>query len=53
MAENLAWLPSVNPSADGSEAAPYYDVYGFESADAESASNQSNSVVYDDMTVRG
>jgi uncharacterized protein (TIGR02145 family) len=30
MAENLAWLPAVAPSADGSTSSPLYYVYGYE-----------------------
>lgn len=29
MAENLAWLPRVNPPGDGSSTLPYYYVYGY------------------------
>lgn len=30
MQENLAWLPSVEPSLGGSDSLPYYYVYGYE-----------------------
>lgn len=30
MSENLAFLPSVSPSSDGSETLPFYYVYGYE-----------------------
>ena len=30
MAENLAWLPGVSPSSDGSETLSYYYVRGYE-----------------------
>jgi len=30
MAENMAYLPSVNPSSNGSDSSPFYYVYGYE-----------------------
>ncbi|MFY9365023.1 MAG: hypothetical protein WAP18_08015, partial [Bacteroidales bacterium] len=33
MAENLAYLPSVSKSADGSRTEPHYYVYGYEGTD--------------------
>lgn len=33
MAENLAWLPSVNPSSIGSEEQPYFYVYDYNGTD--------------------
>jgi uncharacterized protein (TIGR02145 family) len=37
MAENLAWLPSVSPSSNGSATNPYYYVYGYQGTDVEQA----------------
>lgn len=42
MAENLAFLPSVSPSANGSATDPYYYVYGFESTHTDSARTEFN-----------
>lgn len=37
MTENLAWLPGVSPSTDGSETVPFYYVYGYEGTDLNAA----------------
>jgi uncharacterized protein (TIGR02145 family) len=37
MAENLAYLPSVSPSSQGSLTLPYYYVYGYEGTDVNAA----------------
>ncbi len=37
MAENLAYLPSVSPSANSSETSPYYYVYGYQGNDVNAA----------------
>ncbi len=39
MAKNLYWLPGVSPSSVGSEASPYYYVYGYEGTSVEEAKN--------------
>jgi uncharacterized protein (TIGR02145 family) len=39
MAENLAWLPSVNSSQDYSETTPYYYVYSFDGTLSEALAN--------------
>jgi uncharacterized protein (TIGR02145 family) len=46
MAENLAWLPSVSPSAYGSETMPYYYVYNNEGSNANTAKANSNFSTY-------
>ena len=46
MIGNLAYLPSVSPSADGSETSPYYHVYGYEGSDVEEAMAEENYLVY-------
>ncbi|MCF8366007.1 MAG: hypothetical protein K9H16_09510, partial [Bacteroidales bacterium] len=50
MAENLAYLPAVVPSATGSETNPYYYVYGYQGtnvAEAKAAANfQTYGVLY-------
>ena len=42
MAENLAWLPGVSPSSEGSYTDPYYYVYGYEGSSVSSAKATSN-----------
>jgi len=42
MAKNLAYLPSVVPSATGSETTPYYYVYGYQGTDVATAKAQTN-----------
>ena len=46
MAENLAFLPSVSPSPDGSEAALYYYVYGYQGSSAMEAKAAANFAAY-------
>jgi len=46
MAENLAWLPAVNPSAAGSDSDPYYYVYGYDGMDVLAAKTSENYPVY-------
>lgn len=41
MAENLAWLPSVNPSKEGSAKDPHYYVYRYESDNVSEAKETS------------
>lgn len=42
MAENLAYLPSVSKSTDGSRTEPHYYVYGYEGTDVEEAQRTEN-----------
>jgi uncharacterized protein (TIGR02145 family) len=42
MAENLAWLPSVNPPAGGSDTEPYYYVYGYSGIEVTAAKATTN-----------
>jgi len=42
MAENLAWLPAVAPSADGSVSSPLYYVYGYEESAVSEAKASAN-----------
>lgn len=42
MAENLAYLPSVSPSAEGSETDPYFYVYNYQGIDVEAAKATEN-----------
>ncbi len=46
MAENLAWLPSVSPSATGSETEKYYYVFGYEGSDLAAAKATANYTLY-------
>lgn len=46
MAENLAWLPAVNPPNAGSFTAPHYYVYGFEGAEVTAAKATANFSIY-------
>jgi len=46
MAENLAYLPSVSPSTDGSDAASYYYVYDYEGSDVSEARATQNYLDY-------
>ncbi|MCX6226735.1 MAG: T9SS type A sorting domain-containing protein [Bacteroidia bacterium] len=46
MTENLAYLPAVNPSSDGSVASPYCYVYGFEGRSVDSAKATANYADY-------
>ena len=46
MAENLAYLPSVSPSNQGSTEIPYYYVYGYEGSDVNAAKATSNYQTY-------
>jgi uncharacterized protein (TIGR02145 family) len=42
MAENLAYLPSVSPSSQGSQTVPYYYVYEYQGTDVVTAKQQAN-----------
>jgi uncharacterized protein (TIGR02145 family) len=46
MAENLAFLPSVNKSAQFSKTSPYYYVYGYEGEDVNGAQAGGNYATY-------
>lgn len=46
MAENLAYLPQVSPSAVGSEDNIHYYVYGYEGTDVTEAQSKNNYIVY-------
>jgi len=46
MAENLAYLPSVSPSNNGSFTTPYIYVYGYQGTDVNAAKLTSNYLVY-------
>jgi len=46
MAENLAYLPSVNPSSAGSDSTPYYYVYDYQGTDVSAAKATSNYQTY-------
>jgi len=46
MAENLAWLPYVSPSPDGSNTDKHYYVYGFEGFNTDSAKATKNFTSY-------
>jgi uncharacterized protein (TIGR02145 family) len=46
MAENLAYLPSVSPSSDGSETDPYYYVYDYQGTDVAAAKETDNYKTY-------
>ncbi|MCP4002072.1 MAG: hypothetical protein GY727_14280, partial [Gammaproteobacteria bacterium] len=46
MAENLAYLPSVNPPDQGSTTSPYYYVYGYDSTDVSEAKTEPNYQTY-------
>jgi uncharacterized protein (TIGR02145 family) len=46
MTENLAYLPSVSPSASGSDANPFYYVYGYEGTDVGAAKATANYATY-------
>jgi len=46
MAENLAYLPSVNPSTDGSNTDPYYYVYDYQGSSVSEAKATSNYATY-------
>jgi uncharacterized protein (TIGR02145 family) len=46
MAENLAYIPSVNPSSVGSETIPYYYVCGYQGTNVSEAKATSNYQVY-------
>jgi len=46
MAENLAWLPSVSPSSEGSTADPYYYVYDYQGTDVTEARATGNFQTY-------
>ena len=42
MAENLAWMPSVSPSIEGSDNYPYYYVYGYDGKSIDEAKLTTN-----------
>lgn len=42
MAEDLAYLPSVSPSSQGSQTVPYYYVYEYQGTDVVTAKQQAN-----------
>jgi uncharacterized protein (TIGR02145 family) len=46
MAENLAYLPSVSPSSEGSDTEPYYYVYDYQGTDTEAAKQHANYKTY-------
>ena len=46
MAENLAYLPSVSPTSQGSATAPYYYVYGYWGTDVATAKQHANYTTY-------
>jgi len=46
MAENLAYLPSVSPSNQGSQTAPYYYVYEYQGTDVAAANKNANYTTY-------
>lgn len=46
MAENLAYLPSVSPSTEGSENFPYYYVNGYQGVDVNEAKATDNYINY-------
>jgi uncharacterized protein (TIGR02145 family) len=46
MAENLAYLPAVSRSTDGSNTYPKYYVYGYEGTSVASAKNNANYAIY-------
>lgn len=46
MAENLAFLPAVSPSATGSDTNPYYYVYGYEGSSVSAAKATANYSTY-------
>jgi uncharacterized protein (TIGR02145 family) len=49
MAENLAYLPSVSPSADGSATDPFYYVYDYQGTDVSAAKASNNYQTYGAM----
>ncbi|MDD4646282.1 MAG: FISUMP domain-containing protein [Bacteroidales bacterium] len=46
MAENLAYLPAVSPSSEGSETSPFYYVYDYEGNSAAAAKETANYLTY-------
>jgi len=46
MAENLAYLPAVSPSSDGSESSAFYYVYNYEGSSISEAKSQGNYTSY-------
>ena len=46
MAENLAYLPAVSPSADGSNTQPFYYVYDYQGTDTAEAKKTDNFKTY-------
>jgi uncharacterized protein (TIGR02145 family) len=46
MAENLAYLPAVNPPVTGSPTAPFYYVYGYEGTNVATAKATANYTTY-------
>lgn len=46
MAENLAYLPAINPSSQGNNTDPYYYVYGYQGASVKEAKATANYQTY-------
>ncbi len=46
MAENLAYLPGVSPSSEGSESSAFYYVYGYEGTSLSTAKANTNCTTY-------
>lgn len=46
LSENLAYLPSVSPSSQGSQTVPYYYVYDYQGTDVVSAKQHANYSTY-------
>ncbi|MCX6223661.1 MAG: PKD domain-containing protein [Bacteroidia bacterium] len=46
MIKNLAWLPAVSPSKDGSETSPYYYVYAYHGSSVSAAKATPNYATY-------
>jgi uncharacterized protein (TIGR02145 family) len=46
MAENLAYLPQVNPSSGGSETEKYYYVYGYQGSNTGAAKDSANYLLH-------
>jgi hypothetical protein len=42
MAENIAFLPSVNPASVGSKSSPHCYVYGYNGTDVNTAKSSTN-----------
>jgi uncharacterized protein (TIGR02145 family) len=46
MIENLAYLPSVSPSSNGSDTSPYYYVWGYNGTSVSDANKEANYTTY-------